>query len=236
MARIIYSGIVSTINGSIGGTTFQRNAFGSTVKKKSHQVRKLTPNQQQVKAALVYLSTAWGSLSNAQRATWVSYATNFPQYTRLNPASAINGRSVYMKRNMFTRLNWYSPVSSVTSNAQLTLPTNTITAQINSGSGNHLEVLCSDAPTGAGYSFDYFVSGRVSESQFVSESLTRWMISDQSTHLSLEDPEDIDDAYQSQFGYRPADGDFVLASVNITNALNGQCLAVPIQRIQVITV
>jgi len=236
MARIIYSAIVSTINGSIGGTTFQRNAFGSTVKKKSHQVRKLTPNQQEVKGALVYMSTKWGALSNADRATWVSYATNYPQYTRLNPDSAINGRSVFMKRNMFNRQSWASPLSAVTSNAQLTLPTNTITVQIDSGAGNHLEILCSDAPTGAGYIFDYFISGRVSESQFISESLTRWMATDNSTHQSLEDPEDIDDAYQTQFGYRPADGDFVLASVNIANAANGQCLSIPIQRVQVITV
>jgi hypothetical protein len=137
---------------------------------------------------------------------------------------------------MFTRENWGSPVFSVTSNAQLTLPTNTITVQIDTGNSNHLEILCSDAPTGAGYAFDYFVSGRVSESQFISESLTRWMSTDDSTHQSLEDPEDIDSSYQSQFGDRPSNGDFVLASVNITNLANGQCLNVPIQRVQIITV
>jgi len=233
MARIIYSALVSTINGSIGGTTFQRNAFGNTAKKKSHQVRKNTQSQNIVKKQLVQMSTIWQSLTPTQRTAWSTYANSYPQFTRLNSAAQLNGRSVFMKRNCFIKNDIGSPLLAPSSNAQLTLPLNTLTVYQDTGNSNRLTILGSDAPTGADYLFQYYISGMVSPTRFISETITRAMNFDSSTHLSIEDPQDIDDAYQLTFGYRANVGSTVLVMCNIANLHNGQCLFIPIQRVTV---
>lgn len=233
MARIIYSALVSTINGSIGGTTFQRNAFGNTAKKKSHQVRKNTTNQSIIKKQLVQMSTLWQALNSSQRTSWATYANSYPQFTRLNPTAQLNGRSVFMKRNCFIKGQIGSALYVPSSNAQLMLPSNILTVYQDTSNSNHLTVLGSDAPTGAAYTYQYFVSGTVSPTKFMSDTLTRAMNFDNSTHASLEDPMDIDSVYTSTFGARPAVGSTVLISCNIVNNANGQCLTIPLQKVTV---
>jgi len=70
MARIIYSDIVSSIKGSIGGLTFNNNKAGPGVRLRP--VNKFAPTvvQNEYKSQYIYLSGVWNSFSTAQKDDW----------------------------------------------------------------------------------------------------------------------------------------------------------------------
>lgn len=103
MARIIYSALVDSIAGSIKGTTFQRNAYGFTVKGKPNQVNPTRLAQQLNKQTFASNARKWRTLSDANRTKWESYAASFPLPTRLNPSANLNGFNYFLKYH-----NWAS--------------------------------------------------------------------------------------------------------------------------------
>jgi hypothetical protein len=103
MARVIYGAIVTSIHGKIGGTVFQKNAYGHTVKNTPTMVRPNTALQQVSKGNIAVVSQIWRSLSKADQNTWISFAALFPQYSRHNPSSALSGYAVFMLRNLLAQ-------------------------------------------------------------------------------------------------------------------------------------
>jgi len=101
MARIKYSGLIDNIRGSIGGTTFQNNAYGFTVKRKPNMVLPNSPSQNYQKLMLNKAVKAWNALTDAQRADWVTWASTYPQYSKYNPESQLSGYNVFVKRHVF---------------------------------------------------------------------------------------------------------------------------------------
>jgi hypothetical protein len=96
-ARIKYTALVESISGSIQGTTFQRNAYGYTVKAKPNMVNPNRLKQTQRKASFSNQVRLWRTLSETDRAAWQAYAENFPTPTRLNPDSNLNGFNLFVK-------------------------------------------------------------------------------------------------------------------------------------------
>lgn len=95
MARIIYGAMVSNIRGSIGGTTFQANGFGYTVKQKPKMVIPLSKNQELSKLIMRKLTTMWRTLTDAERGTWNYFANTYPQYSAHNPLVKISGYTLW---------------------------------------------------------------------------------------------------------------------------------------------
>lgn len=95
MARIKYSAIVDTINGSINGTTFQRNRYGSTVKGKPAMVRPSSLFQQQQKQLMTRVAQSWRTLTELQRQDWIAFAEANPKPSRLNPDAYLNGYNFF---------------------------------------------------------------------------------------------------------------------------------------------
>jgi hypothetical protein len=98
MARIIY-GALATIRGSIGGTTFQQNAHGHTIKNKPNMSVPNSDKQNATKRAVVKCTQAWSDLG-ATIDSWNSYAIAFPQYTKHNLSSRLSGFEVFLLRNL----------------------------------------------------------------------------------------------------------------------------------------
>lgn len=113
MARIKYSGLVDSINGSINGTTFQRNRYGSTVKGKPQMVRPTTLFQQQQKQLMTRVTQLWRTLSEMDRQDWNAYAEANPVPSRLNPDAYLNGFNLFQA---------YHRYRGLTSNAVLSSP------------------------------------------------------------------------------------------------------------------
>lgn len=103
MARIIYTALVESIRGSIAGTTFQRNAYGYTIKAKPNMVRPNRQSQQQAKISVLTVSTYWRSMSSTDRAAWATWAELFPLPSRLNPSSNLSGFDYFLKYHLLRR-------------------------------------------------------------------------------------------------------------------------------------
>lgn len=97
MARIIYSGLVTSIRGSVGGTTFQNNAYGFTIKNKANIIRPNTSYQERQKVCFSKAVKAWSLMSPAQRDNWNSWAAAFPQFAKHNPSSVLSGYAAFVK-------------------------------------------------------------------------------------------------------------------------------------------
>jgi len=101
MARIVYSALVESIKGSIGGTTFQKNAYGYTVKKKPNMVNPNTQYQRVQKILFSQASKAWAGLSSAQRSDWNAWASAYPSYSKHNPSSELSGYAVFVRTHVY---------------------------------------------------------------------------------------------------------------------------------------
>lgn len=105
MARIKFSGLVTEIRGSAGGTTFQSNAYGWTVKNKANMIRPNSTYQEKCKAAFMRAASSWASITDAQRLAVDAWAASNPQYAKNNPSSVLSGFAVWV-RYWSTRLNF----------------------------------------------------------------------------------------------------------------------------------
>lgn len=101
MARITYSGLVTEINGSIGGTTFQKNKYGYTIKNKPRMIHPQAPDQNTQKQYVAAAARAWGNLSSTVRSNWSSWVESFPQYSTHNSESELSGYIVFLKYYLF---------------------------------------------------------------------------------------------------------------------------------------
>lgn len=97
MARIKFSALVESIQGSIAGTTFQRNAYGFSVKSKPNMIRPNKARQNASKNRFSSLTKQWGGMTQSQRNAWITYASSFPVPSRLNPDSNLNGFNYFVK-------------------------------------------------------------------------------------------------------------------------------------------
>ena len=100
MARIKFSAIVESIRGSIGGTTFQSNAYGFTVKSKPNVTQPNSLKQQQRKIAMQSVSRSWRALTSTERLSWEVYASTFVVPSKLNKDSNLNGYNYFLKYNL----------------------------------------------------------------------------------------------------------------------------------------
>jgi hypothetical protein len=97
MARIKYSALVTEIKGSIGGTTFQSNAYGYTIKNKPRQVKPKSQYQNRSKLYLAAAAQQWNYLGSSSRGEWDAWAAANPQYAKNNPSAVLSGFAVFVR-------------------------------------------------------------------------------------------------------------------------------------------
>jgi hypothetical protein len=105
MARIKFTAIVESIQGTIGGTTFQRNAYGYTVKSKPNMINPWTIAQQAQKNLMSFTSQQWRTLTDSERSIWNAWAEANPTPSRLNPESYLNGYNLFIKYQRFRSIS-----------------------------------------------------------------------------------------------------------------------------------
>lgn len=66
----------------------------------------------------MFVAQSWRTLSGANRAAWIAYATAFPRPTRLNPASYLNGFNYFCAANNLRQLSNPGTITSNPSGAQ----------------------------------------------------------------------------------------------------------------------
>lgn len=100
MANILLGGGVTDIRGSIGGTTFARNAAGNYARARMKPVNPRSPLQNARRAFLNYLANYWSAtLTEDQRDDWRAYAAGTTWTNRLGQTIAINGLAAFVRLN-----------------------------------------------------------------------------------------------------------------------------------------
>lgn len=100
MALILLGGGVSDIRGSIGGTVFSKNRYGSYTRNRTIPVDPGSLAQTKIRLVMGQIRDAWfNTATAAQRAAWATYAGNVSVQNRLGQSITLTGW------NMFSRTN-----------------------------------------------------------------------------------------------------------------------------------
>jgi hypothetical protein len=217
MARIIYSALVDSIRGSIQGTTFQRNAYGHTVKGKPNMVNPNTTRQNARKRTFSAAAQAWRDLTSGQRSAWDAYANAFPIPSRQNPSAYLSGLAA------FTR--WHA-VRFLSNTVVLTSPagaqgTAVVSQQEAVLSAGQLHVLLDIATTNGPWIAFVYLSRPLQPTQAFIKSWQRYIVS--ATSATWADF-DISAAYVAVFGALPVLTNLLGMQVVMLNTTNGQVL------------
>lgn len=103
MAVITLSGLISSIKGSVNGSTFQRSAAGTIVRNKPKSVGKGSFAQRNVRSITSTLNGAWRDLTDSQRNAW-AYMSSFANGSNLTTKgnrSANTGKMQFLAVNFF---------------------------------------------------------------------------------------------------------------------------------------
>jgi len=210
MARIKFSGLVTEIRGSVGGTTFQRNAYGYTVKNKANMVNPNSLSQQTQQTTLFKCVNSWGQLTSAQRDEVDSWASANPQYSKNNPDSQLSGFAVWVRWWIFNityRLNnypsyvgVYDPVPAI---AAMTFTLTSLAGVLTLG-----RVALPDDNVWAG---GVFLSPSTSESKNFAGSSLRFI----NDFVSTTGTSDITSQYTNVFGAIPTPGQTILGKYGL---------------------
>lgn len=230
MARIVFSGLVTSIRGSVGGTTFQRNAYGYTVKNKANMVLPNSTEQNLRKLIFSRAVKAWGQLTVSNRNDWNTWAAANPQYAHNNPSSVLSGYAVFVKQ--YINLIIYSGLNT----APVASPFLFISEL------DIVSIQLQNTGTQLLFNTTWFIND---ESWWVNVYLTRPFKASQNfvgtapkfitTTISLNDSIDITTAYINVFGSIPAVGDIIQARYQLFVGNNGQVPAAADQRIIVVS-
>lgn len=229
MARIIYSALVDRIDGSIKGTTFQRNAYGFTIKGKPNMVNPNTISQGRRKIALTDMVNAWKTLTDPQRAAWDSYAGTYPVATRLNPNAYLGGYNYFLRWHGVRRQ--YDSVTILTNPSG---PQGAITDQIPfvERIGAIFRFNTDIVFTSTNWRVIFYASGPVTPTQVFSKSILRFL-GDQ-TAVSPTTSRDFATIYTNLFGRLLNVGELLFVRIVLQKSDNGQVIFYPPQRLTVV--
>lgn len=97
MARVKFSALLSEINGSVGGSTFQRSAYGYSLRNKPIPVNKPTILNQAIRQAFFQASRTWSLMSDVDRIYWRNAVEYYLPRSRNNKNSYLSAYSYFMK-------------------------------------------------------------------------------------------------------------------------------------------
>lgn len=98
MAILTPGTMIGAISGSIGGQTFSHNKGGPYVRTRAIPTNPNTARQQAVRTILGTLAAGWtNTLTDAQRATWDTYAENNTILNALGQAIKVTGLAWYLR-------------------------------------------------------------------------------------------------------------------------------------------
>lgn len=106
MALVKYGGGIIQMSGSIAGNTFARNRYGNYVRARTIPTNPNTPDQQEVRAAIAWLTEHWAStLTPAQRTAWNLYADSVNMLNKLGEVVHLSGFNHFVRSNAIRKRN-----------------------------------------------------------------------------------------------------------------------------------
>jgi len=122
MARVIYGPSVSTLHGSIRGTTFQDNASGSIARGRSHPSLFPSPGQSYQQTWAGQVNKAWQGLSLVQQLSWDTFAGLHTKQNRYGQTKTLTGFNWFSSLNYFHYFHGYALLSTAPAHVLPTTP------------------------------------------------------------------------------------------------------------------
>lgn len=97
MARVKFGSLVTEISGSIGGSTFQRNSYGNTLRNKPSPIRSRTTAQLSIRQYMKMAHAGWLDLTAAERQQWNQFVSFSNQKIRHDKNVLMSGHNLYIK-------------------------------------------------------------------------------------------------------------------------------------------
>lgn len=220
MARIKFTALVESIRGTIAGTTFQRNAYGYTVKAKPNMVNPNTSYQSTRKAAFQAAQNAWKALTDTERGYWDTYAATYPTPSQHNPAAYLSGYALFVR--------WHAIEFQSTMNV-LTNPSGAQGSLVFSEyelirSGAILEQNIATTSISEDWDLFFYMSQALAPTKIYNKSFTRFIARIAATGW---DTEDIATPYSGRFGQLLNVGDICAVDLTFKRTDNAQVLYIP---------
>jgi len=92
--------LLAEARGSMAGATFSRNGNSAYVRARATPVNPRSPSQTVSRDNLNAVSTAWRSLTQAERNTWIALAPSVPYVNSLGESATYSGFQLFMKCNL----------------------------------------------------------------------------------------------------------------------------------------
>jgi hypothetical protein len=204
MARIVYSGLINSIRGSIGGTTFQKNAYGYTIKNKPNMIKPNTFEQQKIKQYFLQCVQDWTTLSSATQSDWNTYAATYPVYSKHNPTSQLSGYALFVKWNAL-RLISENPIVETPSGDRYTFPAVNIQIKAHGEPADALELLFGVDQANQSIMAILYLSRPVKDSKNFIGSIPKLIHTFGVTNTAIQ----IGTIYYDLFGTLPVAGEFI---------------------------
>jgi len=217
MARIIYSALIEKISGSIGGTTFQANAYGFTCKKKPNMIKPNTEFQLRQQEFLSRAVRSWNELTDANRLNWNTWASTYPQYSKHNSGSILSGFAVFTKIHVFRFMALQAVLPSPTF---IAYPPDTLTFELHLNAGVLTLEVTSVTET-EDWWLNFSASRPFSAGQNFVGTKPRYFY----TATNVSDTKIITTEWLAQYGVLPIVGQRVALSVRPWGSQNGQVLS-----------
>ena len=133
MARVKFGSLVSSISGSVGGSTFQNSIYGPILRSKPIPLLSRSELQSGCRSLMQKLQSSWLSLTPASRSKWAFFVAFSSQHITRDEHYLISGYNLYLKYQFIRSLYSLPLLTSWTYNPLLVYPK---TFQLNKIPGN----------------------------------------------------------------------------------------------------
>lgn len=101
MARVLFSGVISSIQGKIGGLIFQKSKAGTILRSNVKPINKRSKLQQKTRSITFNILQEWIRLSDVQRKIWNSFTQYNPILQKNLTGLHISGQQTFIKFNSY---------------------------------------------------------------------------------------------------------------------------------------
>ena len=193
--KIQLGDIVTDMRGKSGGMVYQKGAYGLIKRTKVTPVNPQSTIQQTQRGTFSTQSSAWRSLTEAQRNTWISGAGGFPYSDIFGNRQSLSGNALYVKLN--TVLTNLGQAANSSLPAAVAVPLATATALAADASAHTLQLDFTDTPIPAGFKLVVEATPQVSAGINFMKNKYRVLARVDAAGTS---PQALGTAYEAKFG------------------------------------
>ncbi len=212
MARIKFGSLVSSIDGSLGGHTLQRNAYGYSIRNKPIPTKSQSFSQRSIRALIVQVVQLWNTLSVDEQNNFNRFLSYSPDFAWSNPTSMLSGYNLFVKWNFYL----LQGTGAMRTDFQYSPAIVPQLAPIVTRSGASLVIVLNSSSLDSSYMLVVRVSSPLKAINSNYKSSLRYLGSFSLTAV----PINITAVYLETFGYLPSSGDNIAIGITLVVRLS----------------